>query len=86
MFSDTTDARTDGIQAGANTIIIPVGLVPAAEPGPAGDASLQPAFLLRPTRPVGWLAYTLMSCTGAVLLCIRLPADTGTVRPVSPEE
>lgn len=65
--------RTDGIQAGANTIIVPGCLVPDAAPDPAGQSRLQPAFLLRPTGRGGWLPYTLMSYTGDDLLYIRLP-------------
>ena len=38
----------DDIQAGANTIIVPARLVPAATPDPAGRSSLQPMFLLWP--------------------------------------
>jgi hypothetical protein len=38
----------DGIQAGANTIIVPARLLPAGVPGLAGQPSLQPVFLLRP--------------------------------------
>jgi hypothetical protein len=62
-----------GIQEGANTIIVPGRLVPAAAPGPAGRSRLQPAFLLRPAGRGGWLPYTLMSYTGDDLLYIRLP-------------
>jgi hypothetical protein len=64
---------SDGIQAGANTIIVPARLVPAVVPGPAGQSSLQPAFLLWPTGRGSWRPYTLMSYTGDDLLYIRLP-------------
>jgi hypothetical protein len=63
----------DGIQAGANTIIVPGRLVPATEPDPAGRSSLQPVFLLRPAKAGSCLPYTLMSYTGDDLLYIRLP-------------
>jgi hypothetical protein len=65
--------RADGIQAGANTIIVPGSLVPATTLDPAGQSCLQPAFLLRPAGRGGWLPYTLMSYTGDDLLYIRLP-------------
>jgi hypothetical protein len=64
---------SDGIQAGANTIIVPARLVPAAVSGLAGQSSLQPAFLLRPTGRESWRPYTLMSYTGDHLLYICLP-------------
>jgi hypothetical protein len=65
--------RADGIQVGANTIIVSGGLVPAATRDPAVQSCLQPAFLLRPVGRGGWLPYTLMSYTGDDLLYIRLP-------------
>ena len=63
----------DGVQSGANTIIVPGRVVPAAAPDPAGPFSLQPVFLLRPAGRGSWLPYTLMSYTGDDLLYIRLP-------------
>jgi hypothetical protein len=63
----------EGIQGGANTVIIPTRLIPVAAPGPVGELSLQPAFLLRPGGGAGWLPYTLMSYDGDALLYIRLP-------------
>jgi len=62
----------DDIQAGANTIIVPARLVPAATPDPAGQSSLQPVFLLWPAGQGSWLAYTLMSYTGDDLLVLGL--------------
>jgi hypothetical protein len=64
---------SDGTQAGANTIIVPARLVPAAVSGLAGHSSLQPAFLLWPTGQESWRPYTLLSYTGDDLLYIRLP-------------
>ena len=63
----------DGIQAGANTIIVPARLLNAVERAPVGRSSLQPVFLLRPAGRGNWLPYTLMSYTGDDLLYIRLP-------------
>ena len=54
----------DGIEAGANTIIVPARLVPAAAPDPARQPGLQPVFLLRPAGRERWLPCTLMSYTG----------------------
>jgi hypothetical protein len=62
----------DGIQAGANTAIVPASMIPAAVPEPAGTSSL-PAFLLRPAKHQSWLPYTLMSYTGDDLLYVHLP-------------
>jgi hypothetical protein len=66
----------DGIQLGANTIIVPAYHIPAVEPGPPGRASLQPTFLLRPARREGWRPFTLMSYTGDDLLYIHLPGPS----------
>ncbi len=73
-----------GIQAGANTVIVPARLVPATAPDSAGRSNLQPMFLLWPTGRVNWLAYTLMSYTGDDLLYIRLPGPPVRGAPSSP--
>jgi hypothetical protein len=73
------------IQAGANTIIVPGRLVPAATPDPAGQYSLQPVFLLWPTGQGGWLAYTLMSYTDGDLPYIRLLGPAVHGAPGSPD-
>ena len=75
----------DDIQAGANTIIVPARLVPAAAPDPAGQYSLQPVFLLWPAGQGSWLAYTLMSYTGDDLLYIRLPGPAVHGTPGNPD-
>jgi hypothetical protein len=74
------------MQAGANTVIIPASLIPAAVPGPRGGLLLQPAFLLRPDRRAGWLPYTLMSYTGLDLLYIRLPGPAVHGTPDSADD
>jgi hypothetical protein len=81
----TVPAGTEGVMAGANTVIIPGQLVPAAELDPAGLASLQPAFLLWPAGRDSWRPYTLMSCTGDDLLYIRLPGPAVRGAPGSAE-
>jgi len=75
----------EDIQAGANTIIVPARLVPAAAPDPAGQSSLQPAFLLWPSRQGSWLPYTLMSYSGDDLLYIRLPGPPVHGTPGNPD-
>jgi hypothetical protein len=74
----------DGIQAGANTIIVPARLIPPATPDPAGRCSLQPMFLLWPAGRGSWLAYTLMSYTGDDLLYIRVPGPPVRGAPGNP--
>jgi hypothetical protein len=73
----------DGLQTGANTVIVPGDLIPATQPGPPGRSGLQPAFLLRPAGPDSWLPYTLMSYTGDDLLYIRLPGAPALGTPGS---
>lgn len=79
-------SRVDGIQEGANTIILTARLIPPAAPDPAGRCSLQPMFLLRPAGQESWLVYTLMSYTGDDLLYIRLPGPPVRGTPGNPAQ